>query len=306
MSFEFKKPIIGNYLADQSIVYQATGIRGSGKTLLLTRMAIEYMVIHKQRVLSNFHIHGEVEWEGEKVKFESEPFDVKSLALMQRAEVPILLIIDELPLFALNRTAMSINNRILALALTQIRKRHMSLAYSCQNENMADKWIAFQNDVRLECRDLFKLNPAESMKHGVKPGERIFVRVFNVSGILPFSMKQTRHFWLNGSSMFPYYDTWEEIDLLEALTPTKLELGYNVISRTDLAPQNYGEGIAELVEHYRDQGLEKISSDDFWKAAKQKGIDGQPKGLGHVLRQLGVKYHSTRKGNYYDLSGVEA
>jgi hypothetical protein len=297
-----------------SFVVAATGARGSGKSLLLTALAVQVMIQRNKQVWSNMPIawdcvkNGPVPGGPRKGRWESKPLDLDALAAFDTSEMEGGWIIwDEIQNNVDSRRPMSLGNILYSKVMAQIRKRDLSVAYSVQDLSMIDTRMRWQTDLEFACTDLFVRGVVEDEE---KPTERGVVIGFarrNLSGYLPGQIySQTGHQRMGkfyGKRYWSCYDSKQAQSPLDSMVPYRLALGEKVISagqptkKVDPTP-----ALKEYIDKLRNTGKTSLTVEEFWEGAGQAGINMTPKQGGQYAKSLGVIWKYNRTGtNTYEI-----
>lgn len=162
------------------------GRRGSGKTCLMTAIAVDEYRATKRRVFANYHIKG-------------IPADIITFAeLMDLPEylTNAIVLLDELQVGADSYETMSKSNKAINTFVTQLRKRKVTLYYTTQ------VFTQITRRVRLQTNFIFQLNETPT------PG----ITHLQVAEYIPGAPSTIiRDEMLDLREYFKYYDTDEVI-----------------------------------------------------------------------------------------------
>lgn len=243
-----------------SVVSGMTGPRGSGKTLVMTYLAMQDMA-NGIPVLANYKIQGPFKKRGSIVNVESQPLDLPQLFEMSSSLRQCVAAIDEINLWFESTRAMSNGNRIIGIVLQQIRKRQMSVYWTSQNFDWVYNRIRWQTDTITECMDAAKTPQGREI--GLKKGERILLRTRDESGYLtglPYRLTGLVFPGvLDARPMWGCYNTEEIIDPWEAMAKVEIKRPKLVLDLTgqgDLDSEFY-EKQADIISKQRD-ALDRI------------------------------------------------
>ncbi len=226
---------------NNSMIVVFEGRRGGGKTTMMTFMVMLAVAINNQKVVSNYPIEFNLRRSRPDGKtylqhFKSESLDFSKLILFDEQYRNVLIVIDEAPDVISHMASQSWKNRLVAAFTRQLRKSNNSLFLGAQDENLIDKSMRWQVDMKIKCVDASKI----VSDNNLDPGEMIFTSFFDESGQITGMTTEDRYRsgkvpWINKAKLFPrvmwgddahlpVYDSWYQIDILENLRKVDLQL----------------------------------------------------------------------------------
>lgn len=170
---------VGNY-EQMAIVLGFIGMRGSGKTISAVMVAACDFLLRGLPVWSNVPITIRVVYKGAEKIFTSNSLDDLNMLDITDDYGGGCVLYDEVNMEAAegSRYASSANLKF-AYAMQQIRKRMMSLIWTCQGWGWIDNRLRWQTDFAMGCRD----NAIERKSSGnTSIGKEIIWRVHDLSG----------------------------------------------------------------------------------------------------------------------------
>jgi energy-coupling factor transporter ATP-binding protein EcfA2 len=203
-----------------SLVVAITGPRGSGKTLLMTYLAIIDMK-RGRSVLANYNIGGRVR----TGLVQSQPLNFENLLAMSESLQQCVACIDEINLWFDSTRWMTQGNKLLGILLQQMRKRSMSLYYTSQNFRWNENRLRWQTDLLVFCQDMCRT--PEGMEQKLSPGEYIRISIMDLSGYLtgkPYDQSgEVTSAILESKPIWQYYDTYNVVDPWQAMSKVELK-----------------------------------------------------------------------------------
>ncbi len=301
---------------EDSIVVTVTGGRGSGKTLYLAFQGLANMIEGKT-VWSNFPIHAIYQdRSGKRYRYDTLPLDMESLYSFDSGLAKGVLLIDEVNLWADSFASMAVSSRLLASVFQLVRKRQLSIFMSCQAFKFLNSRLRWQTDCLVSCFDMSHLYP------NLERGAVISLTFKDLSGIftgVPYSddsddyrhlrgdIRNEGHLTFYGKPFWGIYDSWQEFDVLGAMTKYKVERATRVIDSQGVIRDALGSAdIDGMVKFYLDgvkaSGVEKLSLSEAKEGLSAMGLTSDLRSYGPYLRRYGCQFHQSRNGDYYALN----
>lgn len=161
------------------LVIGFVGSRGSGKSCGMAAIAILEWLLRGQRVWSNMPIGIKVKYGDCQKVFTSEPLEQLDLLDLEGGLYGGLAVVDEanMSVAEANRASSSANLDF-SYAIQQIRKRGLSVLWTCQGFGWVDNRLRWQTDFVVTCRDEYLINA-----HPDGLGARSEWRVSDLSGM---------------------------------------------------------------------------------------------------------------------------
>ena len=184
------------------IVLGFIGQRGAGKTVGAVGTAVLDWLLRSEPVWSNVDISVRVVYKELEHIFRSQPLDRLDLLDLTAGYKGGVVLVDEVNMEGAEATrSMAGANLQFANVLQQVRKRQLSVIWTCQGWHWIDNRLRWQSDWVINCRDAFLGGDYDS--HAI--GEKSAWRVYDLSGLsgkfdADFEMS---HRWLND------YVVWE-------------------------------------------------------------------------------------------------
>jgi hypothetical protein len=299
-----------------------SGPRGSQKTLLMTHYVVKLLLKSfylrelrgiEKRVWTNYPVgfNFRSKLDGKVHHLESEPLNMQALYLFDHSLANGWAFIDEIDQWYDRQGWSEVTQRLTSAALTQIRKRHLSLGATIQDADWLNSRGQFQLDIGISCREA-AFTPW-GRKVGLGLGERSFLTSRDISGVMTgFMFKETERTYSSdfvGKQFWNCYDTDYQFDPMESKTKYKIKRPTREFELTDggyrelnddldeITPYKSGKKdsnqvlIADLVHELVESGTKTLSRSEFWLKAGDKGFvstSGSITKAGMVLASLGV------------------
>jgi hypothetical protein len=243
---------------------------------------------------------------GKETLYESLPLDPVSLATSKDYNHGIVAI-DELPLYLNSKNAMTTKTKVLGLILQQMGKRKLSFLCTAQNPRSIDGITSWQMDIEFFCQDVSKAHPERHLPRGQniecvihdKSGQWTG-KIYEDTGIEygPWILHQANKIWTA-------YKSYEEVDILESLRPWDIDLTATKI--TDKAnPEDIQKMLDKVIVDYRDAGIMRVSTEEFWKNIPGGEKVGMHTKYGSFLKSIGLTKHQGTDGTrVFDLTCYE-
>lgn len=158
------------------------GHRGGGKTVSSALLTAMDWLARMRPVRSNIPIRIPIFWEGKTYWFWARELDEEQLYTLDVSLQYGLVYIDEINFWADARRAMSNKNIRLGDFAQQLRKRHLSMIYTVQDEDWIDSRLRQQTDIIVFCNDIERTE--WGMDEGMERGMMFSCVVLDVSGLL--------------------------------------------------------------------------------------------------------------------------
>lgn len=288
--------------ADTEWVNGCTGPRGGGKSIMMTYLACHDYLLRGKPVWSNIPIKVELALPNrEVVTAESMPLDPKSFFTLSDELTGGLVCIDELQLYAEARRSQSTKNVLLSYVIMQTRKRGLSFFFTIQQSRWMDNRLQFMADVMMRCRDI-AFTPW-GFENDITRGNYFSISVEDWSGMLTGRLYsetgESQTFCLWGRPIWGMFNSYDVIDVFEALTPIDLALTRMKISTgSDIDEESKKVGdIMEKLTAARMAGEDIIKDRILWQM-----LNIPPEGrreAGKILKDLGVFKRQRNDGWYY-------
>lgn len=316
---------------DLSLFIVVVGVRGSGKTLLLTglqkyalRQAALIKLIRqakkkpklypkrKPNVFSNYPL---------KYTFKPQTLDVDRLIAWKPEYTNCWVFFDEIQTTMDRQDWQNSGAKMINQGLTVMRHRNISIACTIQSFEWLNARAQWQTDVIVKCRDL--VFTPWGRANNLKPGEVINTIWLDKSGVLTGQTYEESHRYYQmkfmGKSVFNNYDTTHEFDVMALNTrynverPVKrIDANGNVV---DMEREAHSAAYVQDILHntiayyQHNQPGQRIPSREFWDKARDMGLKdngGQTaQHWGPYLTKLGVVRKSYSGVQRYDFEGVE-
>lgn len=318
---------------DLSLFIVVVGVRGSGKTLLLTelqeyslRQAALIRLIReckkkpklfpkrKTRVFSNYPL---------KYFLKPDKLDVDRLVAWKKEYHDCWIYFDEIGEQFDNQDWQNQGAKMINKGVVVMRHRNISFASSLQSFDTLNNRLKWQTDVIIKCRDLCFTPWGRA--NNLKPGEVISTLWLDKSGVMTgYSYEESHRYYqmkFMGKRVWKDYDTTFEHDLMEMSSKyqiernvKKMDLHGNVINvnSDQMAKQNARiqdivDNTIEFFQH--SQPGERIPTNDFWRKAKEMGLpddDNQTRSVwGRYMSDRGVETRSYSGRPRYDFDKYE-
>ena len=271
-------------MGNQSLVLCWEGPRGSGKTLTMTYDAVIRM-IRGIKVWSNYNI----EFTHNNVKYKSIPIDMDAIYAFDSGVANGFVYIDELPLWVNSRKSMSVANGLMNSMLSVMRHRGLSFGFTSQQYEWLDKRMRYQVDTLASCFDLhFKYRK-------FNPGVMIGLSIKDISGLTtgyPYHMTgRVVQRQLYAKPFWNCYNSWQEFDVLEAAKKPGSD-------NNDVDHDKNYSLITNMIKEYEEMEQLKIPCGVLYKAAINRGFNGNRSDVGQIMMEYGAKMYGT---NMWDI-----
>ncbi len=285
------------------------GTRGSGKTAgAVQTVCIDYL-LRGLTAYSNINIAVRVVYKDAEKVFRSEPLDKMNMLDLSEGYENGVVLLDEVNMEAGEaQRASSGANLQLGYAVQQIRKRNLSLIWTCQGWNWVDNRLRWQLDFAIDCQDAYLAKGSM----GSYLGERSVWTCHDISGLSgtfdsEFTQKQRYmsafKIWKGEAYVRPWwfaYDTYElkgQDDYISDYRKNK-SIG---ASRTYALPEGKSSSEVEFANKMAESGITNISCSIVWESA---GVENDKPGqtrLGKALKAAGYQKRRNGSGYYYEL-----
>ena len=300
---------------DLSLFIVIVGVRGGGKTLLMTHFACEilreiyvilklreingdsYLPKRKTRAWSNYPVRrlDILPITGKRIYLESEPLDIEKLILWHDDFHDGVIFFDEIDQVADRQDWQSTVSKMINMGVQVMRHRNLTFITSVQSMNWLNVRLQWQADLVIQCRDSAFSQWGRSIH--LQPGEVIDTRWFDKSGIMTghsYEEDNAKHdLQFFGKRYWNNYRTQHEFNIATARTKYKIKPQHKEIyfsgdeeERVDReAIINYA---IDLFRYDRPGVL--IRSDVFWSKAEELGFpkDDRIRG-GRLLKRMGIQ-----------------
>lgn len=285
-----------------------TGPRGGGKSLDMTFVACHDYLLRGKPVWSNIPIKVELHLpNNEVVVAQAFPLDTKLLFTLSDELSGGLVCIDELELYAEARRSQSNKNLLLNYIIMQTRKRALSFFYTIQQPQWADNRLQFMSDLMMRCRDIAYTEWGQ--ENDIQRGHYFSITVEDWSGALTgrkyheTGFSQTFCLW--GKPLWGMYNSYDIVDVFEALTPVDLDLNRMKISTTPYTETEEGriDNINVKLAVIRQSGWREIKEAELWNLLNVE--EAQKLKYAETLKSLGVTKRKGEDGWYYTMPEYE-
>lgn len=293
-----------------ALVIGFIGHRGAGKSVGAVMVACLDWLIRGEPVWSNLPIKVRVRYQDSEVTFESIPIDTLDLFSMETYSSGCVLI-DEINMTAAESSRfMSSANLEFSYKLQQIRKKNLSMIWTCQGWAWVDPRTRWQTDYVVNCRDAFHSRQSSC------PGDKSGWTVFELSGLggsFNFEYEQSHKFLTD-------FKIWEGFvwnrPWWGAYSTEKLQGKENYITAYKANSKSVAAGrkleLAESTEApYRDyvaalvaSGRTTFYADAFWEENAITTV-GQKVAMGKELSKFFTRRRDTKGRRFYQLKNKE-
>ncbi len=312
----------GTLMINDSTVIASTGLKGSGKSLLLAWLGAKALAIGMP-VWSNMGIKLYLFTDENQLELlESKKLDWNAFLMLSSELEHGAVVIDELSYYASSRQSSSVRNRILNSIVNQVRKRALDFYVSVKFLRQIDVNVRDEISAEFACEDLALRPKGQAMR--LPRGCFIGWCVRDISGwsghpisrrgLLDFEplasfVEHDQPIYANrgiekifsGRPFWPIYDSYEVVNMLDAFRKIRLDLNDMVITdkrgRDDVIDTLYA-----CADIFREVGELHVPCDDFRQAAAGAGLNLSDQKLGALLGDISVPRVRSRSGSYYDIS----
>lgn len=296
------------YFRNVPMVIGFIGSRGSGKSCGAVQVAVMDYLVRGLPVWSNVDISVKVCYKGVSKTFNSLPVESLDLINMNKQREGLVLI-DEVNMTAAEGTRhMAAANLAFSYAMQQVRKRAISVIWTCQGWGWIDNRLRWQTDFVVHCSDAFLRN-----KYGAScPGDRSVWQVFDLSGMTgEYSVEHEERnrfitdykVWEGCAWNRPFwkaYDSFQmqgDTDYIGEYKESKKKAA-SISSIEFNATQN--RPIDLFIERLEGEGINKIYSADLWKQNNIEDDKASQMIIGTRLQERGFNRHRDSRGYYYE------
>jgi len=301
----------------EELVFGAVGPRGSGKSMFIAYLGLLSMA-GGARCYSNFPVGGCIPPGRRGKEIHAMPLDPSDLYGMAKKLSGAMVLLDEVQYLGDARSSMSTGNRLLGYLSMQIRKRGMSMAFSCQDLSWVDRRLQFQCDVLAVCSDASKTAWGREEQPHLRRGELVFVELRDWSGFVtgtPWREKAMPFgtITLNGKLLWSLFDTRNVIEMSQAFTKVEVEKTvYDVSFRpsgdgaagpVDTKVLNRSSADCEfhrVVDDLRAHNTGFVPAEKFRDFLQERGVPLSSRSVGAKLAQLGVPKTKVSGELYYE------
>lgn len=305
------KKQVGNY---RSKFFIATGPRGAGKTLRVTALACEKLLL--AYYLNKYHSHNTHVWcnypvgfwhtdliSGVKVYLKVDPLDMEDIYTFSDELSEGWIIIDEIDLWFDRQEWNNPTQKAIAKTLQQIRKRKISIAATIQSMNWLNARGQFQLDVVCQCRD--NAFSPWGRANRLPMGTIINLEYLDKSGVMTgTAFNEVPRLYtaqMSGTWLHDKYDTDWTFDPVEAGTRYKFKVKTKQIDFTDddEPEPGYNEAlISDAIYDYVARGELTVDKKSFLSEVIAKGCTLARIKIFPVLESFGVYTCGTGKMQY--------
>lgn len=266
-----------------SYIWCFTGVRGAGKSTLMTFFGMKAQYHYGLRLVSNYPIEYYLNYmDGRSKLIQAEPLDMYKLLCFDADYNDCLILIDEAPDIVSHMAAMTWKNRLLNIFIRQLRKNHNSLFLGAQQFELIDKSMRWQTDILAECQDA-------SRKYGWSAehrGKCILLRLVDNSGMWTGESYDTvlRRAQYEGEYVDPtikikvyprvlwgddthnaVWDTLYIQDVWESLKKVDIKLMSYGVGKTELDSSDYISKAYRVIDGILSSGSYIMAQPDFYK-----------------------------------------
>lgn len=282
-----------------------TGGRGSGKTLSMTTEGA-LNLIRGFDVWANYPLgFNFLHPSGETKRYDAKEITIQDLGNFNPGIRNGYILLDELNLWLSSRRSQSLINHLANGWFQLLRKRKLAVFITCQFFHTLDKGLREQTDLITECFDLhYRYN-------SLKKGQSISQLITSYSGFgtgRPLYKMDDHLAWkrntkariLHGLPFWTIYDSWNEYDIIKAMTKYEVKRDTVVINGLEDSGPRTGilrqEAVNEMTQTIYEVG-EKVqySSDEMREQLTEWGVLGELPQNGPLLKKAGWVY-DYRKG----------
>lgn len=322
--------------SDLSLVIVLVGVRGSGKTLLMTHYCCEalreaYAVRkfrqkykddkllmyslskRKTNIWCNYPVkrYEKLILADKSILLQPQPLDIEDIIVWHPKFHDGIIFWDEIDQVADKQDWMSVVSKMLTAGVQVMRHRNLSLVVSIQSLSWLNTRLQWQADLIIKCKD--RAFTTWGRSHHLRPGEISDLTIIDKSGIMTgYSFEenwQLYHASFYGKRYWNNYQTQHEFNVVDLKRKFKLKQQVREIDLTDGegSPETYRELVETTIEYFKyNNPGEKVRSDVFWGKAEEIGF---PEGMrpqgGRMLKQYGIGNKYRQGYNYYMFDEVK-
>ena len=293
-----------------SMSIMITGPKRSGKSLLQSRLQTADR-LKGRRVRTTMPSHTPSYFIKKGLPYvETEDIDWDKLYMLDPEYDNCVVGFDEGVNIDDRRISGSNKNKIVNAFMNQIGHRSVTVYTTVKVQRWMDSRFIFECDLEIKCQDVALSQWGK--RAGLRRGRIIRLDFYDHSGSTtgrPYNIKYNwRPFrtiiWKDAWHWWDGYDTRQVVGLEEMRTPIRFDLKERVISNREQINSEMQGAIRNLALEFKSRGNESVSCDTFWGAARECGIEGDPRALGKYIKPLRIKRIEKRGGNIYDLSDM--
>jgi len=285
------------------------GSRGSGKTAGAVATVCLDFLFRGLPAYSNVPIAVRVKYKDAEKLFQSEPLNKLNMLDLSEGYQNGVVLLDEVNMEAGDATrATSGANLALSYAVQQIRKRQLSLIWTCQGFMWVDNRLRWQLDYCIVCADTY-LTKKDSAKY---IGEKSTWRSHDLSGITgSYDFDYTlKHKWVSDFKVWqgdvyvrPWwfvYNTWELLGQEDYVAAYRENKALKA-SRTYELPEGWQLPEDVLASQLKEAGVVRIYASEIWKANDIENDRSARTKVGRAMKRAGYVRRRDSQGYYYEL-----
>lgn len=317
----------GGLSLEDSYIIAFTGRRGSGKTTLMTFLAVWAVIFENKHLLSNYPIEFNVRRYRPDGKtylqhVKSEDLDFTKLITFNPEYKSVLILLDEAADVVSHLASQSWKNRLLAAFVRQIRKNDISLVLATQDFMMIDKQLRWQVDIEVKCADYSRYGG----QPGLLRGSVLDEDMYDHSGVWTNQTTEDRiwrgedprvcqymvrpcFLWGDKEkNIKPAFDSWYQINILENLRKydlqqSKIEIGDRANITFEARFPVSASALARALEAIRSVRQEfpdnpAIYQPDFYQVCAPL-VYSDKNNLGKTLTEYGVYRGKDSRNRFY-------
>jgi len=308
---------------DLSLIVIVVGVRGSGKTLLMTHFGLEtlrdawivkrarefygYKKYPRRKVNAWSNYPYKALWKPGNVLLQPETLDIDKLITWRPEFHDGVIFFDEIDQVADRQDWQGTLSKLLNAGVQVLRHRNLSMIVSVQSLNWLNARLQWQADIIVKCRDL-AFTPWGRDKH-LQPGEVMQTTWIDKSGILTGSSYEesfkTYPMQFFGKRYWNAYSTQHEFDIMEYKTKYRLKANVREISQfndaeieAQLQEQDtmLNNVVYSTLMQFVYNGQDKLPLSEIQKQVKSVGINIKRAQLIDHLEEMHNVTHYVKNG----------
>lgn len=292
-------------------VIAMTGVRGAGKSLLMTALICKAL-LGGFRVFSNMPVIFQGVYGPKDTRvLHTEDLDFDKLYHLDESLANGVIAIDEIQYYLDSRTSLSTRQRLLDNMIYQIRKRNLDFLCTVKSINWIDYRIReYELDIEVACSDGNIINPNK-----FQPGHCIFYTALDHSGTWtgrpwnPGDPPTSKGRLNYADRLFNVYDTKGIIDYFEVQRQVKINSDPRYIGKQGNLEADELATLSGIITNFVNDGRNEVPTDEFAAMAGRFGMEPNPNKIGRRVTKLGVYRKPSRlsgTGHVYVFSDFHA
>jgi hypothetical protein len=317
-------PGVATLQLGEAIVIAACGLKGSGKSASLAWLSAKALA-SGIKVWSNMNVKFYlVRANGTLELCESMPLDWGAVLMLSEELNGGALVVDELSYFASSRQSMSVRNKIMNAAVNQVRKRALDFYTSVKWLRQIDMNIREELDAQISCEDYART--AHGQYLGLDKGcivKQLYRDISGWSGHATSANTQ-RESYQGGENRgrdelgepvyaddgdvrefharftWPIYNSYDVVAMADAFRKVQMDLTPEIITDKPRL-EDIQKKILAVRDMFVTRGETEVGTVQFREALSLVKVNLDPKPLGKLLKDMGIKWLHSGGETFYQL-----